>query len=582
MTSDPLSTAASEPSNMATTDPLEPAAITALQEPAEIADDQEPVVFDVERFDAMVRSGNHIETPHGPLPIGHPDDLHAAVPSHQERLRHERDLLSAVLIGSDDNTPLWGLFRRRIGLLFHEAVPDTLWSCPAHRLIAAEIDAIVRRQRDVRIVNGEALRHGLRERALAGRWSGSLQELEIALAELQRWAEAASALDFPIACDLFQSAKARQLFYPALRRLLAREHSDLPIGPELQECRRAVNEAIALSDGRFRRLSPSASARGDSADCVLWASEPIAERPSPISTGIPSFDVDMRGGILPGKGDGTWVIAARSGIGKTTVAIATAMGLAINGADVLFFSCELSGPAILSRLLANYCRRCLAYPTPLYSTNDLEGRGKEISGEDLERLRQMQQRFHRGLGPDDRPMGELLYQSEFGATVEEVCAVVEDAKTANPSLSAVVLDHFHAMGPSPGYGSHTTPELAARAIALKSLAGRCQLDIFLVGQLNRGAYGTTTPDVSHLAGTSELERFASAVWLLERPKAGDGPPPPPGVLEVHHGKFRHGQLAGNDLSRTVIHLDRAHCFLEADEARLAFSGADLYPGVRVP
>jgi hypothetical protein len=76
-------------------------------------------------------------------------------------------------------------------------------------------------------------------------------------------------------------------------------------------------------------------------------------------------------------------------------------------------------------------------------------------------------------------------------------------------------------GASPGYGNQTTAELAARAMALKALAGRCDLDIFIVAQLNRGAYGSTSgPDVSHLAGTSELERFASAVWLIDRPKAG--------------------------------------------------------------
>jgi hypothetical protein len=116
-------------------------------------------------------------------------------------------------------------------------------------------------------------------------------------------------------------------------------------------------------------------------------------------------------------------------------------------------------------------------------------------------------------------------------------------------------------------------------------AGRCQLDILVVAQLNRGAYGSSGgPDVSHLAGTSELERYASAVWLIERPRNPDGSPTSGArdVLEVHHGKFRHGQMDGSDLSRTVIHLDRGHCFLEADEARLAFCGADLYPGVAVP
>jgi replicative DNA helicase len=179
-------------------------------------------------------------------------------------------------------------------------------------------------------------------------------------------------------------------------------------------------------------------------------------------------------------------------------------------------------------------------------------------------------------------MAPVLYQSRFAATIEEICALVEDSKSAHPSLSVLVLDHFHAMGTSGGYGSNTTAELAARAMALKALAGRCELDILVVAQLNRGAYGSTTgPDVSHLAGTSELERFASAVWLIDRPKTPDGAAPVPGLLEVHHGKVRNGQLGETDLGRTLIRLDRAHCFLEADEARRAFVGSDLYPGVEV-
>ena len=49
---------------------------------------------------------------------------------------------------------------------------------------------------------------------------------------------------------------------------------------------------------------------------------------------------------------------------------------------------------------------------------------------------------------------------------------------------------------------------------------------------------------------------------------------------MHHGKFRHGQMAsGNELSKTTIRLDRSHCYLEGDEARKLFIGSDLYPGV---
>ena len=103
----------------------------------------------------------------------------------------------------------------------------------------------------------------------------------------------------------------------------------------------------------------------------------------------------------------------------------------------------------------------------------------------------------------------------------------------------------------------------------------------MVAQLNRGAYGNPTgPDVSHLAGTSELERYASAVWLIDRPKLDEFSQPQPGVLEVRHGKCRHGQLSGeNDFSKTTIRMDRGHCYLEADQARKLFTGSELYPGV---
>ena len=537
-------------------------------------------------LDAVIRQGDHIDTPRGPLPVpplALPPLASLTAEAGADLLLHENDLLAAVLAAGEDHSARWGLFRRRMGLRYNEAVPESLWSTAELRLVAGEIDAIFRGRRDVHAINAQAIRHDLRERAAAGRWRGNLQAIEETLADLIDWGKAASALDFPIACDIFQAAKARQLFYPAVERLLARRGRDRPIAAELQECRDALNEAQSLACGRLRQSQPVLSARHTAHQCLALASMPLELRPKPISTGIPSFDLDMRGGVIPGQGEGTWVLAARSGVGKTTVAVAAAMGLACNGASLLFLSCELSRQAILARLMANYCRRALGMATPLYSTDDLEGRGRLITADDFARLERWHESFQAGCQPDGKPMGELLYESRFGASVEEVCELVEDTKSAHPALAVVVLDHFHAMGASPGYGSNTTAELAARAMALKALAGRCDLDIFIVAQLNRGAYGSSTgPDVSHLAGTSELERYASAVWLIDRPKPGDGPPPAKGVLEVHHGKFRHGQPSELDLSRTVIRIDRAHCYLEADEARLAFCGHQLYPGVEVP
>lgn len=538
-----------------------------------------PGSFDPALLQRMIDAGIFLETAAGLIAAAPP-----ALPAVQSLVEHEKNLLAAVLIGPGDQRERWGRFRRAIGLRFDEVVPAALWSEPGLRALALEIDALFRGRRDIAVLNATAIREDLQQRALAGRFRGSLQQLETALAELIAWGEDGQPhpeLEFTLACQLFQSAKARAVFYPGLRQLLSRETCDSAIDSELEHCRALLNEATAITAGRFRQSIQICSAADAARECIALASLPAEQRPRPISTGIPSLDLDMRGGVLPGTGDSTWVLAARSGVGKTTVAIAAAMGLAFNGASVLVLSCELSRRAIGARLLANYCRRASGVFCSRYSSNDLEGRGAVIEGRELEQLQQLSAQFAEGIAPNGERMGQVLHQSRFAATVEELAALVEDCKSAHPELAAVVLDHFHAMGPTAGYGSNTTAELAARATTIKALAGRCELDVFVVAQLNRGAYGSPTgPDVSHLAGTSELERYASAVWLIDRPKSDAFSKPQPGVLEIHHGKFRHGQMSGeDDCSRTRIRLDRAHCHLEADEARHLFTGHDLYPGV---
>ena len=538
-----------------------------------------PGAFDPALIQRMIDQGLFIETAAGLMAAEVPE-----VPADHSLAEHEKNLLAAVLVGTDDQRERWGLFRRAIGLRFDEVVPGSIWTQPGLRALALEIDELFRGRRDIDVLNAYAIREDVRQRALEGRFRGSLLQMEEALSEVIAWGDDGlihPELDFKIACRLFQSAKARALFYPGLRKLLAREQIDCGIDGELESCRQLLNEATAITAGRHRQSFQVCTASDAGRECLALASLPADQRPKPISTGIPSLDIDMRGGVIPGTGDSTWVLAARSGVGKTTVGIAAAMGLAFNGASVLVLSCELSRRAIGARLLAHYCRKASGVFSSRYSANELEGRGEVIEGRDLERLQQLEAQFSAGIAPNGERMGKVLYESQFSATVEELAAMVEDCKSANPNLSAVFLDHFHAMGPTAGFGSNTTAELAARATAIKAIAGRCELDVFVIAQLNRGAYGNPTgPDVSHLAGTSELERYASAVWLIDRPKVDEFSQPQPGVLDIHHGKCRHGQTTGeNDFSKTTIRMDRGHCYLEADNARKLFIGSDLYPGV---
>ncbi|MEB3325768.1 MAG: hypothetical protein VKM17_10605, partial [Cyanobacteriota bacterium] len=158
--------------------------------------------FDPSRLDALISRGDWIATPEGPLPVGPEarDSALAGAPlpaGPEEWIAHERALLAGVLVGPEDHSPRWGLFRRRIGLRYDEAVPARLWSTAELRLVALEIDAIFRGQRDVRTINAEAIRQDARSRLADGRFQGSLQELEVALADLLGLARLASPLDFP-------------------------------------------------------------------------------------------------------------------------------------------------------------------------------------------------------------------------------------------------------------------------------------------------------------------------------------------------------------------------------------------------
>jgi hypothetical protein len=95
----------------------------------------------------------------------------------------------------------------------------------------------------------------------------------------------------------------------ALELVLGRRQLDGSIEAEIQICRAAVHEAKALATGNYRDRHSVLSVAEGIGECIALASIPLDQRPKPISTGIPSLDLDRRGGVIPGKGEGTWVLA---------------------------------------------------------------------------------------------------------------------------------------------------------------------------------------------------------------------------------------------------------------------------------
>jgi Replicative DNA helicase len=116
----------------------------------------------------------------------------------------------------------------------------------------------------------------------------------------------------------------------------------------------AIENARALVAGR---LGQSIELECFSSERETLLEAMTQERCSAISTGIAALDMDLQGGVQPSDTGKLNVIGARTGVGKTTVGMAAAMGLALHGAGVLFLSSELSSREITARALSHYAYR---------------------------------------------------------------------------------------------------------------------------------------------------------------------------------------------------------------------------------
>ena len=260
--------------------------------------------IDAAWLDALITSGDHVMTAGWPIPVGSP--LERTPP---QLLEHEKTLLAAVLLGPADQRERWGLFRRRIGLRFDEAVGENLWSTPALRAIASEIDAIFRGQRDIATINANALREALRERAAAGRWKASSSRRRESLSELIAWGSRLG----PGLSDCLRAVPVRQ-GPPALLSRPAPPSGEGTPGPRHRgrtaRLRQTLNEAIAITAGRFRQSHPSAAPPTPPRIVELAGLPPSSVRClSPAASPRWIWTCAVGAG---GPGESTWVLAARS------------------------------------------------------------------------------------------------------------------------------------------------------------------------------------------------------------------------------------------------------------------------------
>lgn len=213
-----------------------------------------------------------------------------------------------------------------------------------------------------------------------------------------------------------------------------------------------------------------------------------------VLTGIPSLDRLLQ---FLASGN-TYVLAARPGVGKSSLALTIAHNVARRGQHTLYFSLEMSALDLALRALSPYVMLSAA-------------RLKRMDVPDHQRLVEaIAQASTKALLLDDTPYPDIAALTRAARQVHRI----------HP-LDFLVVDYVQLLG---GGERNRREEIIAISRELKRLSQELDAPILAVAQLSRAAEQEEEPEMRHLAESSALEADASAVivmWRKEKPTSVD-------------------------------------------------------------
>jgi replicative DNA helicase len=301
------------------------------------------------------------------------------------------------------------------------------------------------------------------------------------------------------------AARLRML---AQRRLLVQQLGDLREAAADEG--QAISSVASTAIGRLNEFVAEAAA----SECTSFAMAPSAEEfiewlqsgddPVEIPTGLADLDA-ATGGWHRGE---FVILAGRPSMGKSAIALASALRTAKKGYGVLFFSLEMTKRQIVARALADF-----AYDRdkPLHYSNL---KPRLVTSEQVARLYTTAEQFK------DLP---IEFETRAGLTVGEIMArtrkAVDDFKAQGKELALVVIDHLLKIKPSKRYAGQPVQELTEISDGCCLLAKTLNVAVLALHQLNRQVEGRDNqrPLMSDLRGSGSLEQDADAVLFAYRP-----------------------------------------------------------------
>ena len=281
----------------------------------------------------------------------------------------------------------------------------------------------------------------------------------------------------------------------------------------------AQAEIYAVTDGNAKEDYVSFS---DALEETINEIDANSNRPDGVY-GVPTdfieFD-ELTGGLHGGQ---MIVIAARPGVGKSTLALDIARSASIHHQmTTVFFSLEMSRTELAMRILSAEGKISM-------------GRLKkgDLDTEGWTNLATLQGRI------DSAP---LFIDDSPNMTLMEIRAKCRRLKQRN-DLKLVVLDYLQLMSSGKKVESRQQ-EVSEFSRSLKLLAKELDVPVIALSQLNRGSEQRTDkrPMVSDLRESGSIEQDADVVMLVHRPDAYDSEDRP-GEADIIMAKHRNGPTA---------------------------------------
>lgn len=281
---------------------------------------------------------------------------------------------------------------------------------------------------------------------------------------------------------------------------------------------------VELADSADQLLQSGASkALLSTQDCILrFYDHRMAVDNDPakayVSTGYSQLNAVLAGGMI---NSGLYVMAARPGVGKTTMALNIAENVARQG-NVLFVSLEMDDQQLTAKRIA----RVSGIPYNRLMMDRLSDAEYERMSNALDNLNKSS--MHVNIQP--------------GLNIEEIMGLTRKVK----DLRLIVIDYFGLIQPGKRSSANRVEYTTEISGKVKQMAKKLGIPVLLLAQLNREVEkrAEKRPQLSDLRDTGALEQDADAVIFLHRPTYyGDRSrlkPWDPEELEVIVAKNRHG------------------------------------------